>query len=99
MPDVYIISLSAPLMRRTRCGRSPLYTTRSPKVTVMLIVLPAPYAPSGVADVTLATAGPVVLTTMALEYASEPGSPGAGSVRLAVFPARSTMLPVRAVSL
>ena len=99
MPDVYKIALDAPLTFRASPGGSPLYTTRSPKVTVMLIVLPAPYGPSGVADVTLATAGPVVLTTMALEYASEPGPPGAGSVRLAVFPARSTMLPVRAVSL
>ena len=71
-------------MRRTSCGRSPLYTTRSPKVTVMLIVLPAPYGPSGVADVTLATRGPVVSMAMSLECASEPCVPGGSSVRMAI---------------
>ena len=50
----------------------------------MLIVLPARYGPSGVADVTLSTLGAVVSMAMSLECASEPWVPGGSSVRMAI---------------
>ena len=97
MPDAYETTLDAPLTFRASVGAAPEYSTGSSKLTVMLIVRPAPYGPSGVADVTLAILGPLVSMAMLFECASELGSPGrAGSVRFAAFPARSTMSPVRA---
>ena len=97
LPDAYGAALDAPLTSRASVGAVPEYRTGSSKLAVMLIVLPAPYAPSGVADVTLAMLGPLASTAMLLECASDPGSPGrAGSVRFAAFPARSAMAPARA---
>ena len=97
MPDAYGTALDAPLTFRASVGAVPEYSTGSSKLAVMLIVRPAPYGPSGVADVTLATLGPLVSTAMRFECASEPGSPGrAGSVRFAAFPAASAISPIRA---
>ena len=96
MPDAYA---AAPPVLRVSEGSSPVYTTGSPKATVMLIVRPAPYGPSGVADVTLSTRGAAVSMATPPELASEPCVPVAGSVRSAAFPARSAISPDRAVVL
>ena len=94
LPDAYAAS---PPVLRASVGAVPEYSTGSSKLAVMLITAPAPYVPFAVADVTLATLGPLVSTAMLFECASEPGSPGrAGSVRFAAFPARSAMAPDRA---
>ena len=54
---------------------------------------PILYVPSPVDDVTLLTVGAVVSITMALLLPNEPVAPGDGSVKTALFPAASLIVP------
>ena len=99
LPEAYAAALGAPLTLRSSDGAAPRYDTGSVKATATSIVRPAPYAPSGVAEVTEAARGAIPSILIALDPDSEPGPPGAGSVRLAALPTASTIVPDRAVVL
>ena len=58
---------------------TPVTLTFLLNVTVMLTMSPVVYVSAGAP--TLRTVGTVAFSTMLLEFASDPGPPGAGSVR------------------
>ena len=71
----------------------PLTVTFVPKVIVIGMSVPASYEPLAFVELTPLTVGTVVSMTMFLLAAREPAAPGAGSVRVALFPAPSWIVP------
>ncbi len=68
----------------------------SPKVTVIGIVVPAPYAPLGwVVPTAVTFRGVVSITICAF---ARPSAPVAGSVSVAALPAKSWIVPPLSVS-
>ena len=74
---------------------SPSTTTARVNATVMLTAVPAARTPSASGEVTLVAYAVVadVSIVMPPGATSEPFAPGAGSVRLAEFPAMSVSMP------
>ena len=72
---------------------APRTTTGSLNSTAMRTAEPAAYAPSRSGEDAHTADGGTASIAMSAEWPSEPGEPGAGSVRLAALPAASVMLP------
>ena len=72
----------------------PVTFTASLKFTFTATILPVPYVPSLSGESTDKTTGAAAVMILTRpESASEPGAPGAGSVRLALVPSSSLIVP------
>ena len=80
------------------CG-VPKTITPSLKLTCRVMTDPTLYDPSTFEELTDVTTGAVVSIQMALFAPSDPAAPGAGSVSVAAFVARSVIVPTNDVVL
>ena len=102
LPEAYAAGAgAAPPALRSSKGAAPRYETGSVKATLTLTIRPAPYAPSGVAEVTEAASGAIPSILIEFGPDSEPGEPGTGRVRSASTPVSASTIspgPYRAYS-
>ena len=89
LPLAYV---AVPLSPSARLGVPPTVTFSLKEIVIGMSV-PASYEPLAFVELTPLTVGAVVSITRFVLAPSEPVVPGAGSVRVALFPAPSWIVP------
>ena len=90
-PEAYVAILSNPPTSRASSGAAPEYETSSPKLTVILTVLPTAYRLLAAAAVTRDSLTPSTSMTPS-PAASRPSVPGSGRSRIAARPSRLAVM-------